>query len=268
MNNEVQIMDVEQVQDLPVKSDIAVSKQDPMLDMIERIATNPKVDITKMQALLDMRNQELARVKAEAKEAKDEAKKEAFDRAFVEMKPHLPRIAKTKKNDQTHSSYAPLEDINEQVDPILVKYGFATSANVLSQKDGMVIVECELLHKEGYSKKCVLDIPLDNVGAKGTVNKTDIHATASSITYGKRIGICALLNISIGDDKDGNKPQVEELATDSQRQMIAGLFAKMTTDHQEKFSAIFGGVAEIKKKHVTKALNKINTTLKAYEESK
>ena len=65
-------------------------------------------------------------------------------------------------------------------------------------------VEAILWHKDGHSESNPLTIPLDNVGVKGMVNKTNVHATASSVTYAKRVALCGLLNISTGNDVDGN----------------------------------------------------------------
>ena len=56
----------------------------------------------------------------------------------------------------------------------------------------------------------IIQMPLDNKGIAGTVNKTMPHAVASSVTYARRVGLCALLGISTGDDKDGNLPEEPE----------------------------------------------------------
>lgn len=224
---------------------------DPMLSMIERIALNPDCDMQKMQALLDMRNQEIARRSSES-----------FARDYVEMKAELPLVIKDKDNSQTKSKYAALESVNMQIDPILKKHGFATRTPVKSQTDTHITVEAILLHKDGHSEKMELTLPIDNKGMAGTVNKTIVHGISSSITYAKRVAICALLNISTGDDNDGNKYNQDALATDVQRTAIAELYKKLTEAQQDNFNERTGGILEIKKKDVDKVIAMLNKSIK------
>jgi len=144
--------------------------------------------------------------------------REAFAAAFVRMKPQLPRVIKTHKNDQTNSLYAKLEDINQQLDPLLEKFGFGTATKIVAQSDTLITIRCELWHQQGHVEHTELSMPPDDSGIAGKVNKTKPHAIASTVTYLKRVGLCALLNISTGDDTDGNAPdtklseeQVEEI---------------------------------------------------------
>lgn len=167
--------------------------QGGFMGMMERLAMS-NIDVAKLEKMMDLHERMLDRNKADA-----------FAVDYVAMKPNLPTVLRSKSNTQTNSKYAPLEDINEQVDPVLSKYGFGTSTKIMSQTEASVTVEAILWHREGHKETTVITMPLDNVGAKGTVNKTNVHATASSITYAKRVAICALLNISTGDDKDGNE---------------------------------------------------------------
>lgn len=80
-------------------------------------------------------------------------------------------------------------------------------------------------------------MPLDNAGIQGTVNKTGPHATASSVTYAKRVAICALLNISTGDDKDGN---VEVVFIDAEKAVEVDLMITKVKADKPKFLQIMG----------------------------
>ena len=179
-----------------IKEKMPISAAESMLNMISEAAVNPKVDVAKLEKLMDLQERYLNREAANA-----------YARDFVQMKPELPRVAKRKYNGQTKSNYAPLEDINSEIDPILSKWGFGTQTKILSQTEDSVTVQATVLHKGGHSESNTVIMPLDNAGMAGTKNKTDVHATASSITYAKRVALCALLNISTGDDKDGNKEE-------------------------------------------------------------
>jgi len=61
-----------------------------------------------------------------------------------------------------------------------------------------------LSHSAGHTRKYWVDLPLDQAGIKGTVNKTPMHATGSTFSYGRRYLVVMIFNISvIGEDDDG-----------------------------------------------------------------
>lgn len=161
--------------------------------LLELITASKNINLDKMDKLVALYD----KVRA------DEALR-AYNADFIRMKPNLPRVLRTKENSQTTSKYAPLEDINAAIDPILSQFGFGSSFTILNQTKDDVTAEIQVRHSGGHIEKTVLTMPLDKMGPKGTVNKTDIQAIASTITYLKRVGLGLILNISTGDDKDGN----------------------------------------------------------------
>lgn len=170
----------------------AVVKQGDIVTAIIKAASDPTIDISKLEKLIAFKE------RIDAVEAK-----KAFTKDFIEMKPHLPVVIKTKENTFTRSKYAPLEEINLSIDPILARFGFATATKITHQTQDTVTVEAQLWHKSGHVETTSVTMPLDIKSARDTIQKTLPHATSSSITYAKRISICALLNISTGDDTDG-----------------------------------------------------------------
>lgn len=255
MKNQIIEMPVQSIQ--PAPSQQAAS----LLSIIEKVATTADADITKMQAVLDMYNQQVAREREYQKEDAAEAARQKFAADFVPMSAELPLVIKNKKNAQTHSTYAELADINQEIRPILGKYGFSISTDITKQTKESVTVVATLSHKDGHEKFTEITLPLDGAGFKGNANKTDIQAIASSISYAKRIAICARLNISTGDDKDGNKIQEEPLATDSQRTAISGLYKKLTEVQQDSFNERTGGILAIKKKDVDTVIALLNKSI-------
>ncbi len=237
-----------------IKNEIATPQEQTtgLLAMIERVAMNPQADIEKMKALMVMRNEVVA-----------DERRQAFAKDFVDMKPHLPAVIRTKRNEQTKSNYAPLEEVNQTVDPILEKYGFATATKITSQTPDSVTVEAELWHKGGHVEKTSITMPLDNKGSQGTVNKTLPHATRSSVTYARNTAICALLNISTeNEDNDGNNV-IENLATAPQQKAIKELFDKLTPAQQSAFKNACGEVEEVKSKDVDKVIAKLKRSVNA-----
>ena len=133
--------------------------------MIDKAAFTPTVDIEKMKALLDMQERIL-----------DRAAREEFSADFSRMQPELPLVIRRKKNDQTKSQYAPLEDINAAITDKLRQHGFSLQSKVLSQTDQDVTVRSELIHRAGHREATDIFMPLDDKGIQGNRNKTAPHA--------------------------------------------------------------------------------------------
>src|ERR1700734_1981608 len=80
--------------------------QSPDDGMSMMIKAAEHMDADKLSRLMDLQERILNR------NAKSE-----FAADYVRMKPHLPKVLRTKDNTQTKSKYAPLEEINKAVDP-------------------------------------------------------------------------------------------------------------------------------------------------------
>jgi len=178
-------------------ADIAPVKQsDSVLAVISRAATDPNVDIGKMERLLDMQERVLTR-NAEM----------AFYAAMSELQDAMPTIKKEgeiKVGGQVRSRYARFEDILGQTKPLLKQYGFSVAfkSNFV---DGQLEITGTLSHREGHHESTTMRLPFDESGSKNNV-----QAIGSSVSYGKRYVYCMLLNINITeDDDDGNAADPE-----------------------------------------------------------
>jgi hypothetical protein len=184
-----------------------------LLQIISRAASDPTVDIDKMERLMQMHERILTR-----------DAKASYARALAEMQPKLPIITERGeiKNNAggVQSKYALWEDINEAIKPILAEHGFALSFRTGSE-DGKIKVTGVLSHRDGHSEETSMPLPADTSGSKNAV-----QAVASSISYGKRYTCGALLNItSRGEDDDGKKAGGERTLNDQQ---IADLKSVLT----------------------------------------
>ena len=159
-----------------------------MMKVIERVAMSPDVDIAKLEKMLDMQERIL-----------DRNAKQAFTADLAEMQIQLPRVVEYGEG-HNKAKFAKLEDINDSIRPTLHKYGFAITFRV-KHEGAMILITTVLSHRQGHSEETTMQLPADTSGAKNAV-----QAVGSTISYGKRYGICALLNISTGDDNDGGKP--------------------------------------------------------------
>lgn len=159
-----------------------------IMQMIERVVLNPEADMDKLDKMLDMQERILNR-----------NAKQAFTADLAAMQAELPLVGKAGQG-HNQARYAKLEDINEAIRPTLQQYGFAVTFRT-KQSDKAVTVTAILSHKLGHSEETDLILPLDTSGSKNAV-----QAVGSTVSYGKRYALCALLNISTGDDADGNQP--------------------------------------------------------------
>lgn len=181
LSNKHDIMTIDQT---PVVAPVA-SESAAIIQVIERAAMNPNVDIDKMERLLQMQERIMER-----------NAKAAYAAAFAMMQPHLPEIP--EKGKSNNGSYALWEDINDLIKPVLAEYGFGISFQ--PGRDGPnVTVTAILTHREGHSEQATMLLPIDTSGSKNAV-----QAVGSSTSYGKRYTAQALLNLtSRGEDDDG-----------------------------------------------------------------
>lgn len=190
------------VDQLPIAP--AASEAAAVLSVIERMATNPEIDITKLEKLMEMHERIVAR-NARA----------AYYSAFAAMQAELPEIEergnivihekgkdKTPENVIQSTPYALWEDINAGIKPVLAKHGFGLSFRPGQTPDGRVTVTGILMHREGHQEEATVVLQHDSSGSKNAV-----QAVGSSTSYGKRYAANALLNLTSRDgieaDDDG-----------------------------------------------------------------
>ena len=226
-----------------------------LLNAIVMLAKDPAVDVTKLQALLEMQG------RMEAKDAERE-----FNRAFSEMEPKLPRIKKNGdveyKNKNTglmekSFKFGKWEDVDSAIRPILREHGFSLSFDTQPRQGdgGGLICNGTLLHTGGHSKRASIALPLDASGGKN-----NLQGMGSSFSYGKRYTTTMLLNLVFeGDDDDGQKGGLQYI-TPEQIATIKRLIAETNTNEVRFLETIgVGEIAEIKQGEFVIAANLLNS---------
>jgi hypothetical protein len=224
------------VTEAPPPAPVVTDSPASLLAVIARASTDPRVDVTKMEALMQMQE------RLEVRQAE-----RAFNEAFVQMQPKLPRIKRdgslsypVNKNQpdgpqRIISKYATWESIDAAIRPILTEHGFALSFTTEVTGNGILIVTAILRHSAGHSTKTPgPPLPCDSSGGKN-----NIQGWGSAMSYGKRYAATAALNlVTEGDDDDAKlagmaflkSEQVEELQaliaeTDTNERRFLDLFA-------------------------------------------
>jgi len=175
-----------------------VEQSSAIIQVIERAASNPAVDIEKMERLLAMQERIL-----------DRNARSAYAAALARMQPELPIIEEKGRTQQ--SKYARWEDVVGIITPILARHGFALSFRTKSE-GSLVTVTAVLSHEQGHSEATSLTLPFDTSG-----NKNAVQSVGSSTSYGKRYTASAILNLRTGDpDDDGQSGAGGAKITDAQ----------------------------------------------------
>jgi len=161
------------------------SETTALMQVIERVAMDKDSDISKLEKMLDMQERILNR-----------NANQQFTADLAAMQIKLPRVIEHGEG-HNKAKYAKLEDINDAIRPVLQEFGFAVTFRV-KQDAGVLWITTVLSHRDGHSEETSIPLALDTSGSKNAV-----QAVGSTISYGKRYGICMMLNISTGDDVDG-----------------------------------------------------------------
>lgn len=210
---------------------------DPMVSMIERIAMDPNSDLAKLEQMLAMKE----RMEDRAREDEDREARRTFFADLVRAQSGIPVVFKNKSNAQTRSNYADLAAIEEQAMPVIRECGFAISAwPVPGANAGSQRVRFRVSHSAGHTDELEDDFALDGAGIKGTQNKTDLHAKASTVSYARRYFLTGYFNIATADD-DGNAGggRASAHVTPDQYRQLRDLLDETGTD-ENKFKAAFG----------------------------
>lgn len=225
MSKSVQRIDIQE------QAVTAMSESATILSVIQRAAADPQCDIEKMERLMAMHE------RMQANQAQV-----AFNTAMAAMQCELPSIAERGKG---HGSvrYATLEDINDIVKPIMQRHGFAVSFKVEHHQGGINVTGV-LMHAAGHREETTMLLPSDTSG-----NKNAVQAVGSSVSYGKRYVMSALLNLTTrGEDDDGyaagpTAPRITEVQVAS----LQALLNKCTESTQSKFTELYGSLDQIAK---------------------
>src|SRR5579859_7372262 len=173
---------------------------DPFFAMIERAARDPAISVEKLERLYEL-----------SERARSARAKQAFAEAFSALQIELPtidrknRVVVYKKADrekrggpiesvdvpQQSTPYATLETIIQSIRAPLARHGFSIRFEHATSPQGLIETAAILTHRDGHAERASTP-PLqhDSSGSKNSV-----QAVGSSLTYGRRYALLALLAI-------------------------------------------------------------------------
>lgn len=178
-------------QSLTVREEAPLQQAGPsLLQVIAAAAADPRTDIEKMRALIEM----------ERAIRLDQAQIE-FNAAMSRLQSKLPRVVKRraiKTGETVRSKYAALEDIDIIARPRLDEEGFSVTYTTDTNDKGTTTI-ATIRHRFGHTSESKVWVPFDK-----SQYRTDAQSQGSTIQYGKRYAFCNGFNIIvIGQDDDG-----------------------------------------------------------------
>lgn len=116
--------------------------------------------------------------------------------ALVKFNSKVTQISKDAKNPYFKKDYATLDQIVNQIRPILTDNGLSVLQAPNTLENGNVLVKTLILHESGQF--------LESDGTSLKLAKNDPQGAGAGITYARRYDLCAFLSLNTGDDDDGN----------------------------------------------------------------
>jgi hypothetical protein len=193
-----------------------------VLALIERVALDPRADVEKLERMMAM----YERLKAKEGElaynaAKGRILKKLARIKIVKNRSVLYEIEKGKPQRGTYEAfrYAPLEEIDKHLRPLLAKEEMDLSYSDEPREGGGILIRGRLKHLPGgHYEDSFMPAPLDTTGGK-----SNVQAVGSTNSFLRRYVACNIFNIVVvGDDDDGTGGAIDE----SQTKIILDLIKK------------------------------------------
>lgn len=216
---------------------VARAEQDQsatLLTVIQRAATDPNVDIEKVERMFALYERQ-----------QETTAKAQFNAALSRAQARMGRVSADAMNPQTRSYYASYAALDRALRPIYTDEGFAVSFDTEDCPLGDHIrVVMYLSHSGGFTRTYHRDMPSDGMGAKGGAVMTKTHAAGSAQSYGMRYLLRGAFNVAVGDEDDDGNGTHESAITAEQAEELKTMLHDTGSDVQ-MFLKAMGGHASV-----------------------
>src|SRR6202047_4965130 len=233
-----------------------------VLALIERVALDPGADVEKLDRIVAM----YERVKAkEAELAFNAAKGRILKKlAGIKLVKNRPAVlyeiekGKSQKGSYQTFKYAPLEEIDKHLRPLLLEEEMDLSYSDEPREHGWILIRGRLKHLPGgHFEDSFMPAPLDTSGGK-----SNVQGVGSTNSYLRRYIACNIFNIVVvGDDDDGTGGTIDEAQTKIMLALITKAkigprFLKyMKAQSVEKAGSLEAAIATIAARDYRKAIS-------------
>jgi hypothetical protein len=232
-----------------------------VLALIERVALDPRADVEKLERMMAM----YERLKAKEAElaynaAKGRILKKLAGIKIVKNRSVQYEIEKGKPQNRTFETfkYAPLEEIDRHLRPLLAKEEMDLSYSDEPCEGGGILIRGRLKHLPGgHYEDSFMPAPPDTTGGK-----SDVQAVGSTNSFLRRYVACNIFNIVVvGDDDDGTGGTIDEAQTKTildliKKAKVGPKFLKyMKAKSAEEAGSVEAAVATIAARDYRKAIS-------------
>jgi hypothetical protein len=232
-----------------------------VLALVERIALDPRADVEKLERMMAM----FERLKAKEAElaynaAKGRILKKLAGIKIVKNRPVISEVENRKRQKGVFEAfrYAPLEEIDKHLRPLLAEEEMDLSYSDEPSEGGGIMVRGRLKHlPSGHYEDSFMPAPLDTTGGK-----SNVQAVGSTNSFLRRYVACNIFNIVVvGDDDDGNGGTVDEGQAKSiidlmKKAKVGPKFLKyMRAQSEEEAGSLEAAVATIAARDYRKAVS-------------
>jgi len=181
-----------------------------VLEWIERVVLDPRAEVEKLDRIMAM----YERLKAKEAElafnaAKGRILKKLAGIKFVKNRPAIYEIENGKPQKGTYEAfkYAPLDEIDKHLRPLLAEENMDLSYSDEPREGGGIRIRGRLKHlPSGHYEDSFMSAPLDTTGGK-----SEVQAAGSTNSFLRRYVVCNIFNIVVvGDDDDGAMGTIDE----------------------------------------------------------
>jgi hypothetical protein len=241
--------------------------------LIERVALDPRAAVEKLERMMAM----YERLKAKEAEfaynaAKSRILKKLAGIKIVKNRSVLHEIEKIKPQGRTYEAfkYAPLEEIDRHLRPLLAEENMDLSYSDQVCEGGGILIRGRLTHLPGgHHEDSFMPAPLDTTGGK-----SDVQAVGSTNSFLRRYVACNIFNIVVvGDDDDGTGGTIDEAQTKTildliKKAKVGPKFLKyMKAKRIEEAGSLEAAVATIAARDYRKAISTLEEQIAKTEAS-
>jgi hypothetical protein len=244
-----------------------------LLALIERMALDPRADVEKLERMMEM----YERLKAKEAElafnaAKGRILKKLAGIKIVKNRSVLYEIERGKPQKGTYEAfkYAPLEEIDKHLRPLLAEEDMDLSYSDEPWEGGGILIRGRLKHLPGghYEDSC-MPAPPDT-----TSGKSSVQAVGSTNSFLRRYVACNIFNIVVvGEDDDGtggtiDEPQIKTILDLIEKTKVGPKFMKyMKAQSIEEAGSLEAAVATIAARDYRKAISTLEEQIAKAETS-
>ena len=231
-----------------------------VLALIERLAADSCADVAKLDRMMAL----YERLRAKDAELAYNAAKGRILRKLAAIKILKKRSAlyeiengKPQKSSYEAFKYAPLEEVDKHLRPLLAEEDMDLSYSDEPLERGGILIRGRLKHLPGgHYEDSFMPAPLDTTGGK-----SEVQAVGSTNSFLRRYVLCNIFNIVVvGDDDDDTGGTIDEAQTKTildliERARVGPKFLKyMKAQSVEDAGSLAAAVATIAARNYRKAV--------------